>query len=125
MNEGSPGLPDLKDEIQTILNEFRNASSSAIATAADDGLDDDKVDASVLDKLIKASQSIGPFDARTEYEQFWTLGAMNQFLGYYAQDVISNMGNDVSELDLVARYWSILDRSFDDIKVVTTRYEVR
>ncbi|KAI8141677.1 hypothetical protein BJV82DRAFT_172552 [Fennellomyces sp. T-0311] len=45
---------------------------------------------------------------------------MNQFLGYYAQDVI-NTCNNVSELDLVARYWSILDRSFDDIKVVTTR----
>ena len=60
-----------------------NASSSAIATAADDGLEDDKVDAWVLNKLIKASQRIGLFDARTEYEQFWTLGAMSQFLRCY------------------------------------------
>ncbi|KAI7850765.1 hypothetical protein BDC45DRAFT_239639 [Circinella umbellata] len=75
----------------------------------------------MLDSLIKTAHKLGPFDPRTQYEQFWVLSAMNQLLGYYANNLMRTMGSNLSEMDLVARYWSVFDRSFDDVKVITTR----
>ena len=117
LNEGNPSLPGLDEDIQSILQTFKEAGQKAFQET----LHEKKLDTNMLDHLIKAALTLGPFDPRIQYEHFWILSSMNQLLGYYANDIITMMGNNVSELDLVARYWSIFDRCFDDIKVMTTR----
>ncbi|KAG2223659.1 hypothetical protein INT45_010018 [Circinella minor] len=117
LNEGNPCLPVLNENVRSILQEFIEAGKKT----SQETLEEDKLDTNMLDSLIKTAHKLGPFDPRTQYEQFWVLSAINQLLGYYANDLMTMMGSNVSELDLVARYWSVFDRSFDDVKVITTR----
>ena len=117
LNEGNPSLPLLGEDVQSVLKTFKEAGKKAFQET----LHEKQLDTNMLDSLIKSGLALSPFDPRIQYEQFWIASSMNQLLGYYANDIITMMGNNVSELDLVAKYWSIFDRCFDDIKVMTTR----
>ena len=87
-----------------LLKKFENASSQS----------------DPLDFLIKTTHTIGPFDPRTQYEEWWLLSAINQFCGYYSHSTL-NHSTSWSEMDFVTKVWSILDHAFEDLKVFAGR----
>ncbi|KAI8147871.1 hypothetical protein BJV82DRAFT_593707 [Fennellomyces sp. T-0311] len=101
INQGNPLLPELSQEIQDLINHFRDSGNRCLESY--DG-DDDKLDDAMLDTLINAANEKGRFDARSQYEEYWVMSVLDQLFGYYATDVMSTVGDNITEQDLVSMY---------------------
>ncbi|KAI7860641.1 hypothetical protein BDC45DRAFT_529271 [Circinella umbellata] len=119
INEDSKPLPSINQDVQKILDRFQEAGAHVYQNNEDE-MDDRKLDDLMLDTMIKEVREIGLFDPRTQYEEFWVISIITQLLGYYTNDVITVMGKDASELDLVSKFWCYFDRCFDNLRVNTT-----
>ena len=120
INEGSPELPQVESEVGQLLEDLRDAGSAD--KHGNDGSNSSEVNAAVLECLVEKFRQLPFYDPRQQYDQLWVHSGVSQLLGYYATNVITTMGNDFTELDLVALYWSILDRCFHGVNMITTRY---
>ena len=108
MNEvqtfGEYGLPPLAQELQDFFKAYENQPKD-----------------NVLDFLFQKTNEQGPFDARTSPDLYKLKNIVEQFLGYYVDDVFHHV-HLWTEEDFVTHLWAPLDRFFQSSKIITTRY---
>ncbi|KAI8142737.1 hypothetical protein BJV82DRAFT_713857 [Fennellomyces sp. T-0311] len=80
----------------------------------------DHPQANALDFLIEITNMLGPYNPRTQPDEFKLVAAIQQFVGYYADGVFAGV-ESWSEQDLVTHVWSVLDRFFHPLGVMTSR----
>ena len=100
---GSYSLPSLDSQIQDLLNAYN-----------------DQPDDDVLDFLIQKSQDLGTFDIRANEDLYKLHHIIQQFLGYYYDNVFNNV-ESWTEDDFISYVWSPLNRLFQS-RLVNTRY---
>ena len=76
----------------------------------------------MLNAMVNGLLRIGLFDPCTHFEESWVILIINQLLSYYVNNTIAIIGNNISELDLVTKFWCYFDQCFDDLRINTTRY---
>ncbi|KAI8144656.1 hypothetical protein BJV82DRAFT_54720 [Fennellomyces sp. T-0311] len=70
--------------------------------------------------LIEKTNMLGPYDPRTHPDEYKVHHALQQFVGYYVDDVFAGV-ESWSEQDFVTHVWSVFDRFFHPLGVMTSR----
>ncbi|KAG2219368.1 hypothetical protein INT45_006076 [Circinella minor] len=131
INEGSRSFPSVSKNIQDILDRFQQAADLICENNKYETYDQ-KLNGLMLNAMVDELLEIGLFDIRihfdskddvfdSEDEESWVISTINQPLSYYVNELIAVMGNNISELDLVTKFWCYFDRCFDDLRINTTR----
>ncbi|KAI8144671.1 hypothetical protein BJV82DRAFT_667235 [Fennellomyces sp. T-0311] len=119
------GDPVWKKELKDMLHEvqtFGDWSMPALKKPLQDFFDayNNQPEDNVLNFLIKKTDEQGPFDPYTNPDLYKLKNIVQQFLGYYVDDVFRNV-HLWTEEDFVSHIWAPLDRFFQSSKILTTR----
>ncbi|KAI8142746.1 hypothetical protein BJV82DRAFT_614151 [Fennellomyces sp. T-0311] len=100
---GNYSLPTLHSHVQELFDTYDNQPK------------DD-----VLDFLIEKTNELGPYNPRTNEDLYKLQNVIQQFVGYYLDDVFDNVKSWTEE-DFVTHIWGPFDRFFHSSKIITTR----
>ncbi|KAI9274602.1 hypothetical protein BDA99DRAFT_556013 [Phascolomyces articulosus] len=70
INEGFHPLPPVNQQVQEIIDRFKQAAE-LVCEKNKNEMDDQKLNELMLDAMVKEVLKTGPFDPRTNYDEFW------------------------------------------------------
>ncbi|KAF7721947.1 hypothetical protein EC973_003908 [Apophysomyces ossiformis] len=106
--EGDPCLPSIHSGARNFLNAFNIPGDKASEEA-------------VIHELWTTATSFGFFDPWECFDEDWLQSTILHLLSYYRWGFIDKLHDQGSEMDLVVYLWSLLDRCFHQLPVVTRR----
>ena len=112
-------------KLHSVVKEFRSRkfeeSSPSSSSSKPLPTTDTANEEYLIDMLFKEVTRHGLINPRQNYDMYWIQKTMLEILDSYRYKIFEWVKSKGSEMDLVTRVWTMLDKVFDDMMVETKR----